>query len=164
MADRRLLIIGVGNPDRGDDGAGRAVIVALRERLGARMKNNDPALIEHCGEATSLVEVMKDFSDVVIVDAADFGAEPGSHRRFDVGLSTLPAELTGMSSHGFGIPQAIELARALGTLPQHCSVYAIQAATFDAGESLSPDVATAVDIVAAEIITDVLEAREPSHA
>ena len=29
MADRRLLIIGVGNPDRGDDGAGRAVIKAL---------------------------------------------------------------------------------------------------------------------------------------
>lgn len=166
MADQRLLIIGVGNPDRGDDGAGHAVIAALRKRLGARAAPGDPTLAEHGGEATSLVEAMQVFSSVVVIDAADFGARPGNHCRFEAGDTALPSELTNMSSHGFGVPQAIELARALGTLPQRCSVYAIQAATFETGAALSPSVAVAVEIVAEHIITDILaaSAREPSHA
>ncbi|MGH1478629.1 MAG: hydrogenase maturation protease [Geminicoccales bacterium] len=164
MADQRLLIIGVGNPDRGDDGAGRAVIRALRARIGARADNDTPTLIEQSGESTLLIEAMQGFSNVVIIDAADFGAMPGSHRRFDVGEAALPSNLTGMSSHGFGVPQAIELARALGTLPERCTVYAIQAVSFEAGEPLSPAVATATDIVATEIFNAFVKASEPSHA
>lgn len=163
MADQYILIIGVGNPDRGDDGAGHAAIAALRARIAPRANNHAPTLVEHSGESTSLVEVMQGFERVVIIDAADFGEKPGSYRSFDAREAALPSELMEMSSHGFGVPQAIELARALGTLPQRCSVYAIQAATFEAGAPLSPAVANAVDVVAAKIITDVT-ALEPSHA
>ena len=163
MADKRLLIIGVGNPDRGDDGAGQAVVAALRARLGGRADNGGPTLIEHNGESTSLIETMQDFEQVVIIDAADFGASPGSHRRFDAREAALPSELEEISSHGFGVPQAIELARALGTLPKYCSVYAIQAASFEAGASLSPAVAAATETVAVEILTDMI-AKIPSHA
>jgi hydrogenase maturation protease len=163
VADKRLLIIGVGNPDRGDDGAGRAVIAALRARIGAHTRADHLALIEHSGESTSLIETMHVFSTIVIIDAADFGAEPGSYRRFEVGEAALPGELKEISSHGFGIHQAIELARALGTLPKRCSVYAIQAASFEAGAPLSPTVAAATDIVATEIFTDMI-AERTSHA
>ncbi len=166
MADKRLLIVGVGNPDRGDDGAGPAVIAALRERLGVRTQADHLALIEHDGEATSLLEVMQDFKRVVIVDAADFGGKPGGHRRFEAGEAALPGDLINMSSHGFGVPQAIELGRALDTLPKTCSVYAIQAATFETGAPLSPCVAVAVETVTSEIFahTVTVIAREPSHA
>ena len=166
MAEERCLIIGAGNPDRGDDGVGRAVIAALRKRLGDRAAEGNPTLIEHGGEATSLVDVMQDFERVVIVDAADFDSKPGSYRRFEAGDAALPSELTELSSHGFGVPQAIELARVLGALPRRCSVYAIQAATFEAGASLSPGVADAVETVAEDIMTKILAVatREPSHA
>jgi len=164
VADQRLLIIGVGNPDRGDDGAGRTVIRALRARIDARADKGAPTLIEQSGESILLIEAMQGFSSVVIVDAADFGAKPGSHRRFDAGEAALPSDLTNMSSHGFGVPQAIELARALGTLPARCTVYAIQAASFEAGAPLSPAVATATNIVATKIFNDFVEASEPSHA
>ncbi len=164
MADQRLLIIGVGNPDRGDDGAGHAVIKALRARIGAHTDKDTPTLIEQSGESTLLIEAMQGLSNVVIVDAADFGAKPGSHRRFDAGKAALPSDLTNMSSHGFGVPQAIELARALGTLPERCTVYAIQAASFEAGDLLSTAVATATDIVATKIFNEFIEASERSHA
>lgn len=166
MAAKRVLIIGVGNPDRGDDDAGRAVVASLRQRLGNRAGALSIALIEHWGEATSLVDAMQGFGRIVIVDAATSGAEPGSYRRFEAGDAALPSDLTEMSSHGFGVPQAIELARSLGTLPNHCRVYAIEAETFEAGMALSPGVATAVNAVTDDILADIIStpAREPSHA
>ena len=60
-----------------------------------------------------------------------------------------------MSSHGLGLHQAIELARALGQLPGRCVVYAIEGASFEAGAPLSPAVAAgaveATERVRAEI-------------
>lgn len=166
MADERLLIIGVGNPDRGDDGAGHAVIAALRKRLDDRADADGIALIEHWGEATALVVTMDGAASVVIADAAMSGAEPGSYHCFEAADSALPSELTNMSSHGFGVAQAIELARALGTLPNHCRVYAIEAETFEAGGALSPGVAKAAKAVTDDIMSDLVPAaiREPSHA
>jgi hydrogenase maturation protease len=56
-----------------------------------------------------------------------------------------------MSSHGFGVAVAIELARALGTLPPHCILYAIEAVDFTSGAALSPAVASAAHDVAERI-------------
>lgn len=156
------MIIGVGNPDRGDDAAGRAVIARLRACLGDDFKADGIELIEHWGEATSLVETMAGSESVVIVDAAMSGAGPGTWQRFEAGQNALPSNLAEMSSHGFGVTQAIELARVLGSLPKRCRVYAIEGNSFEAGTPLSADVAKAAEAVAAEIIQAI--ACEPTHA
>ena len=57
----------------------------------------------------------------------------------------LPRGALGMSTHGFGLAEALELARALGQLPRRCIVYAIEGASFETGAPLSPEVAAAVD-------------------
>lgn len=151
---RRRVVIGIGNPDRGDDAAGRALARALRAELPA-----DVAIAECDGEATALLSLLEDARTAVLVDAALSGAPPGSVRRFEVERAPLPAEDFALSSHGIGLSQALELARALGRLPARCTVYAIEGERFEAGAPLSPAVAAAVGEVAGMVRAD-LEARE----
>jgi hydrogenase maturation protease len=80
----------------------------------------------------------------VVVDAAASGAPPGTIRRFDARAGRLPARLMRSSTHALGVPEAIELARALGRLPARVEVYAIEGARFTAGAELSPAVEQAV--------------------
>jgi hydrogenase maturation protease len=154
----RIVVIGVGNPDRGDDGFGRVVATRLRGRLPARID-----LVEADGEATALVERLGRADAAVLVDAAVSGARTGEIRRLDAAAAPLPAGRFGLSSHGFGVGEAIELARVLGSLPGRCVVYAVEAGSFAPGAALSREVAGAVDAVAARVIAEVA-AWQASHA
>ena len=136
---RRRLLIGVGNPDRGDDGAGRAVA----RRLAAR---SDLALQvrESSGEATDLMHDWAGFDEVVVVDACRGAGPPGSVHRFGPDELDRVATLQHASTHSLGVGAAIGLARALGTLPESLVIYAIEARQCGDGEGLSPEVERAV--------------------
>ena len=145
----RAVLIGVGNPDRGDDGAGRVVV----QRLAAR---NDCAfeLRECTGEATSLMSAWTGFDDVVLVDACRGAGPPGSVHRIDADDVDRVARLQHASTHSLGVAAAIGLARALGTLPSRLVIYAIEARHSREGEGLSPAVDRAVDQVVALVMQD----------
>ena len=142
----RRIVIGIGNGDRGDDAAGRAVARLLRGQLPA-----DVALVEHDGETTGLIAQLDGAAAAVLVDACASGAPAGTVRRFDVAATSLPCAAFGLSSHGIGLAEAVELARMLGQLPSTCVVYAIEGASFALGAPLSPPVAAAVADVAARL-------------
>jgi hydrogenase maturation protease len=150
----KVVLIGVGNTDRGDDGAGRAVA----ERL-AQAPPPDVTVVEESGEATALLARFRGADAVCLVDACASGAEPGTVRRFDAGAAPLPQGLFDVSTHGFGVAQAIELARALGELPPRCVVYAIEGGTFETGAPMSPAVAAAVDEVAGRLRAELADAQ-----
>jgi hydrogenase maturation protease len=152
MTDRRsgALIIGIGNPDRGDDAAGRAAVAALRAR-GPK----DLRLVECDGEATTLLARFSEADEVILIDAALSGAAPGTVGCFDVTEAPLPTGRFGISTHGFGLAEAIELARALGHLPRRCVVYAIEGRSFALGEPLSPEVEGAVENVVISILETI---------
>jgi hydrogenase maturation protease len=134
-----VILIGVGNAWRGDDGAGLAVARRVRELSPAGVEVRE---VE--GDATALVEAWSGAEGVVVVDAAESGAPPGTVRRFDAASQPLPVRGLRSSTHAFGVADAVELARALGRLPQRLDVYAIEGASFAAGERLSPAVERAV--------------------
>jgi hydrogenase maturation protease len=144
------VVIGIGNPDRGDDAVGHEVVRLLRGRVPA-----DVVLATETGEATALLRRLDGAGSVFLVDAARSGGAPGAVRRFDARARSLPSGLGAMSSHGFGLAQAIELARALGCLPRTCVVYAVEGAGFDAGASLTPEVARAASEVAGRLLVEL---------
>ena len=117
----------------------------------------DIAVVELSGEATELLASLEGAAVATLVDAAASGAPPGTVRRFDVTAGPLPAASFTLSSHGLGLVEAVELARALGQLPPRCIVYAIEGASFETGAPLSAAVAAAVpelaDRIAAELAT-----------
>ena len=151
MADvpGRRIVIGIGNPDRGDDGAGRAVVQRLRGRLP-----DDVVLVEQGGETTALLASIEGAGAAFLVDACVSGAAPGTIRRLDAAATALPPGL-GLSSHGLGLAEAVELARLLGRLPPRCIVYAIEGGSFALGAPLSPPVAQAVAEVAARLAAEI---------
>ena len=143
-----MIVIGVGNAWRGDDGAGLAVARRVRELAPAGVEVRE---VE--GEATALMDAWSGDDRVVVVDAAQSGAAPGTVRRFDARTSPLPARFLRSSTHAFGVADAIELARSLGRLPAVLEVYAIEGATFVAGDRLTPPVERAAQELAAELGT-----------
>lgn len=149
----RRIVVGVGNADRGDDAAGRAVI----ERLRA-MPCGDVEIAEVGGEPTALLAELAGAESAFLVDACTSGAAAGTVRRFDVGQTPLPERVFGLSTHGLGLAEALELARALGELPPRCVVYAIEGASFEMGTPLTPAVARAVDRVVERLYAE-LESR-----
>ena len=130
-----MLIVGYGNRGRGDDGAGAMVAGRLQE-LGMDA--------EICtGDAFSLIGAWNS-DDVVVVDAMVTGAPAGTVRLWNgrqVRFQGSPAA----STHGLGVAEAIELARALGRLPQRLRVFGIEGRSFAIGSDISPEVMHAVE-------------------
>ncbi len=140
-APARVLVAGVGNALRRDDGAGIEVVRRLRAA-------GTPAGVElHAeeGEPVGLLDRFAGRDAVVLVDTMRSGAPAGTVRRVDATDEPLPTALTGSTStHAIGLGQAVELARTLGRLPARVVVYAVEGARFDAGRELSAPVAAAV--------------------
>jgi hydrogenase maturation protease len=144
------LIAGIGNPDRGDDAVGRLVARALRPCVPP-----DVRVVELDGEAMALLAELQSARRAWLVDAAQTGARPGTIHRIDCSAGDLALPSGGVSSHGFGVIEAIALARALDVLPRQCVVYAVETADFTIGSALSPEVAQAVDEVAVRIAAEL---------
>jgi hydrogenase maturation protease len=143
-------VVGIGNPSRGDDGVGIAVARRLRERDLPRVR-----VVESNGDVGTVMQAFADYAQVILVDASHGGARPGAVRRFDARAERLPLALGGSSTHGLGLAEAIELARALGALPPSVAVYAIEGRAFDRGDPLSRAVAAAALEVEERIVSEV---------
>jgi hydrogenase maturation protease len=150
------LVVGIGNLDRGDDAVGRLVARVLQTSVPANVR-----VVEHDGEATALLAALQSSQHVWLIDAALSGAAPGTIHRIDCSVAD-PALPTGtVSSHGFGLAEAIGLARALNVLPRQCVVYAIEALDGTPGAKLSPLVANAVHAVVKQVLAEIaLSLRE----
>lgn len=150
----RLLVIGVGNPFRGDDAAGLRAA-----RLLKGLETSNIAIVEHSGEGASLMETWKGSDVVILIDAVSSGQPPGTIHRLDPVHNPLPAEMFQNSTHAFSLPQAIEMARALGQLPLRLLVYGIEGGNFQAGAELSPEVSKALPNVALQVREEVKSAQ-----
>jgi hydrogenase maturation protease len=133
-----VRVIGIGNPDRGDDGVGPAVASEVATRVASAVdvlvSTADPSrLIERWGAADT----------VILVDAVLDAAVPGTVSVFDATTEALPADCESVSSHGMGVAAAVELARSLGRLPEHLIVVGVTGSDFE-GVGLTSPVESAV--------------------
>ncbi len=138
-----VLIIGVGNADRGDDAAGPLVARRLR-CLGLDAR-------EHNGEGLSLIESWTGAEDVILIDAVLTGAPPGTITIWDARQAPVVRDAFRGSTHAFGVAEGVELARALGHLPPTLTIYGIEAQHFLPGHPPSPAILRAVEEVARRI-------------
>jgi hydrogenase maturation protease len=133
-----VVIIGLGNEFRHDDAVG---LVAARRLHG----------VEHEGDIGDLISRWQGLERVILIDAVSSGAAPGTIHRLDVSVSRVPPELFKNSTHALGLADAIELSRALGTLPHEVLIYGIEVRDTTAGIGLSPEVAKALEALIAEV-------------
>lgn len=141
-----ILVIGLGNPDRGDDAIGPAIADAL-----AALAPPGFTILRAEPDPLALPQRWQGYPHVILIDAAAPLGSPGRIHRLDASTTNLPRELGLGSTHAFGLAQAVELARVLGQLPPRLTVYAIEAHSFAHGAPLSPAVAATIAPIAAEL-------------
>jgi hydrogenase maturation protease len=143
------VLVGIGNPYRRDDGIGPALVAAV-DRLGV------PGVRLTCadGEPSELLDAWAGTRLAVVVDAvACMPAVPGRIHRTELtapygvagdALADSPlasAAMGGASTHGLGVPDAIQLAAVLDRAPWRLVVLAVEAADLGFGTGLSGPVA-----------------------
>jgi hydrogenase maturation protease len=140
---RSILVLGMGNPILSDDGFGLHVARRLRETPmpdGVEVLESEVAGLR-------LLELVRGFTKVVIIDAQKAGGEPGEIVRL-AGQDFRGGHRYG-SAHSISLDTALALGRRLGyPMPEEIVVYAVEAVDVQTfGEELSPPVAAAVDRV-----------------
>jgi hydrogenase maturation protease len=158
------LILGLGNPLRGDDGVGAAVVAALQER-----DLPSSVTVEDVGTpGLELVLLWQGYHRVLIVDAAEMRLEPGTWRRFRLEEAALPFADVSLQGtlHGVGLAESLALAQALDMLPPEMVIFGVQPAHSGWSASLSKVVRTAVpalcDAISNEVGETTLQRRSTS--
>jgi hydrogenase maturation protease len=139
-----MLVIGVGNEFRGDDAAGIVVARRLCER--------GLPIVEHQEDMAALVERWKGADSLILIDAVAPGRTPGAIYRLDASAAPLDRELFNTSTHAFSLADAVELSRALGTLPRQVVVFGIEAGNVATGPGISAEIEAALPELMKEVI------------
>jgi len=146
-----ILVIGIGNPDRRDDGVGLAVARMIRN-------GHTVEVVEKTGDLLELIELWDGARLAIVVDAVSSGRPPGTVIRIDTAGSAIPERVH--STHGLGLQAAIELAREIGRLPDNLIFFAIEGLDFSHGRGFTDEVAAGVE-ACARMISDVINNAEP---
>ncbi|NLI15282.1 MAG: hydrogenase maturation protease [candidate division Zixibacteria bacterium] len=135
-----IIIIGIGNEFRGDDGAGLVAAELLKAEniAGVEIK-------QESGEGAILMECWQGYHTAIILDAARSGANPGTIHRYEIQQQPLPRSLfNSCSSHAFSLVEAIEMGKLLNKLPRRLIVYGIEGKFFGMRLGLSPEIQEAI--------------------
>jgi hydrogenase maturation protease len=133
------LVVGLGTPERRDDGVGLIVV----ERLRA-VAPKGVVIRALPRQALDLLDLWTGHDPVWVVDAVQSGAPAGTCHRL---RPPLPASALGHgapSTHGLGLAACIALAERLDALPAQLVILGIEAGCVTSGEGLTPAVAAAV--------------------
>lgn len=145
-------IIGLGNLQRGDDAVGLLVAEQLSERNLPNVK-----VLCSSGEATDLLDKIPCCGLLILVDAMAQVSRRGRIRRMDTSIRPLPVDVFAQySTHGMGLSEAVEMARALGRLPPRVIVYGVEGRHFEVGSELSAELETSIKCLVQQI-TDELK-------
>ncbi len=138
------LILGVGNPLREDDGIGPAVIRRLFEIKRKKDIFLSTDLVDGGTDGLGLIEYLRNYKKVILIDAVEMGISPGSIKVFTPDEAILTINTDSLSTHGFGIAELITLARELDILPD-MTIIGVQPETTGYGQILSSAVHTSID-------------------
>lgn len=148
-----VLVLGVGNPLRGDDGVGGRVIAELRDRraAGAADVPADVELVEAGAPGPELLPWLAGAAGAVIVDAIVAGGTPGTVTVWRDG------EAAGVHARAdeLGLDDLLATARLARCLPQGVSVIGVEAGSLEPALTLGRDVEAALPAAVAATLAEI---------
>ena len=145
----RVVVIGIGNPFRRDDGAGLRAAALARAALPPGV-----ACVESDGESSRLLDAWDGADTAILIDAVRSGAPPGTVVRSEPGHRPLPDSSAGRSTHDLGVGAAVALGRALSRIPARVVVYGIETERDDFGPGLTSAVARGASVAAERVVAE----------
>ncbi len=136
---RRVVLIGVGNPMRGDDAVGVAVIQRLQENPipGVLLLNAETVPESYIGK----VENHRP-THVLLIDAANFGGRPGDTRLID----SMHIGMQAVSTHS--LPLTIFITYIEKSLGVEVLLLGVQPKAVMFGEEMTPELVEASERIA----------------
>jgi hydrogenase maturation protease len=129
-----IVVIGCGNPNRGDDGVGPEVVRALR----SRGESEGVRLLDAGTDGMAVIFAARGCRTLIIIDACRSGSDPGAI--FEVPGAELEQKYQpSLSLHDFRWDHALHAGRMLlrDEFPTDVTVLLIEAETIDFGVGLS---------------------------
>ena len=147
--DQPTIVLGLGNPLMGDDGAGLAALEALRcaFAFGPGVELEDGGAL-----GLALLPLVEDAGSLLVLDAVRFGGRPGTTvaQEGDEIARYLSLKL---SPHQAGFRETLALAGLRGNLPHRLALVGVEVAGADYAEPLSPEVQSALPAMVAAAVT-----------
>jgi hydrogenase maturation protease len=146
----RTVVIGVGNPVRGDDAVGLHAARAVREALGS---GSPVDVREVWAGGLTLAEEMVGFDRAIVVDAMTSG-RVANGSVLSLGLEDLGPCRALRCSHDTSLPAALEFWRAAGEhVPADVTVLGVEAVAMDdVRDGLSDGVQAAIPGLVASVL------------
>lgn len=149
-----IVIIGIGQTLRGDDGAGPAAVKAWEDRY-----SHTDEIVQIRTEieelpGLNLLSLLEGTDAAIIVDAVQSHQKPGMLHLFQNTLQNQYHEQVN-SAHNLGVHETLALARLLQieNLPEKITIIGIEVDNVELGEKLSSDVQKAIP-KAADVIEE----------
>jgi hydrogenase maturation protease len=142
-----VSIVGVGSP-HGDDQIGWRVI----ERL--QRKPLPGILAAAVSEAVRVLDHLEGCTTLVLVDACRSGARAGTIHRLVWPDPRLQGQ-DNVSTHGYGVMQALELGAAVDRLPLHVVLIGVEAQACSATDQMSLPVQRALPKLYRQVLAEV---------
>jgi hydrogenase maturation protease len=151
MSSLDVVVAGIGNSYRGDDGVG-PLVANLCAKAGLGVRDIGPL-----EEPLDLLGRFDGADLAIVIDAVRSGAPIGSVRILDVDVWSLDesgdVETAVTSTHGIGLVGVLRLARAIGHAPRRLVVIAVEGEIFALGGEMSAAVAAAVPAAVSAVAT-----------
>jgi hydrogenase maturation protease len=142
VPNTRTVVLGIGNTLLGDEGAGVYAVRALRAR---RPSPGDVVFVDGGTLSFTLAPVIEQAQALIVIDAAELGAAPGTVRVFRDGEMDAFLDAHRKSSvHEVSLIDLLSVARLTDTLPERRALIGIQPQYLDWADAPTPAVARAI--------------------
>ena len=155
-----ILVMGLGNLLMSDDGLGSRVISELEERF---LPCAQVSLLDGGTLGLDLLPRLEGINKLLIIDALQMGAEPGSVFRLE-GDDVPRAFANKLSVHQMGLQDLLAVAELQGHLPRELVVIGAQSAEIEMVMELSPPVQAAFDEVVSAVLAELASWGQPLQA
>ncbi|HQT37932.1 MAG TPA: HyaD/HybD family hydrogenase maturation endopeptidase [Acidocella sp.] len=147
---KQIIILGVGNILWADEGFGVRAVEALHERYEFP---ENVRLIDGGTQGLTLLPIIEDADVLVILDAVDYGLEPGRLHLVDDDAVPYCLSAKKMSLHQTSMLDVLGLARLNGRLPARMRLIGVQPLNLENyGASVTPSVRAQIDPAVAETV------------
>ena len=150
----RILVAGIGNRLRGDDGFGPRVVDLLMSR-----KLPDGVEARDFGMAgLTIATELSDYDVAIFLDSAESEGEPGNLQRsrleVEAGIDD-SAELARLTLHEVGLEGLLKFSKTIGTLPEKVYLIGCKPKVLVPTLELSPKVESAIEEAASMVMDTV---------
>lgn len=158
-----IIVIGIGQSLRGDDGAGPRAVCEWRETFPETAGKPEVRVETLELPGLELLDYLDDMDIAILVDAIQSPALSGSLQRFNL-EDALSFTQDAQSAHGWGVAETLQLGRTLYPSLAKCRLILIGLAgkNFETGMKLSPEVEAALPRAAEMIQREVSRLLEKS--